>query len=136
MSDIVSAVARKALTFAVLVVLAVAVPVLASSRPAFKLTTNSGRTGSFSYIGFQFSSGATPKLGVAGKVEIELTVDSASQKPLLKVGPLKSATLRVVAKKVPKTYTLVGAKITSASFVDGNSGPSADVKLSYKKLTG
>jgi ethanolamine utilization microcompartment shell protein EutL len=111
---------------------------LAASKPAFKLTTASGKSGSFAFSGYEFSSGLTPKLGRSGTVEVDVLVASPSEKALLKDGALKSATLHVVAtlpKKVNTTYMLVGAKITSVSFVTGHFGPSAAVDLSYKKLT-
>jgi hypothetical protein len=129
---------RNVFAFGLLVALVLAVPSLASSTPVLKVTTTSGKTASFSYIGYEFSGGSTPTLGSPGKVEVDAKATSSAKKALLKKGALKSATLHVVAtlpKKINKTYHLVSPKITSVSFEDGQAGPIATVKLSYKSLT-
>ena len=129
---------RRSALLGLLVAILVAVPALASSGPAFKLTTVGGKSASFSVTGFEFSSGLNPKVGAAGSVTIDVLIASATEKKLLKDGKVKSAKLHVVAvlpTKVNKTYTFVGAKITGVTFVTGSFGPAAAVVLSYRKLT-
>jgi hypothetical protein len=136
--DSVGTMRSKPLAIGLLVVLLLAVPALAVGKSAFKLTTKTGKTKSFSLTGYAFSSRG-PKLGKSGSVEVDVSISSPSEKLLLKTGTLKSASIHIVAtlpKPVNTTYKLLGAKITSVSFVDGNLGPVAAVKLSYAKLAG
>jgi len=129
---------RRAYVLGLFLVALLAAPALAASKPAFKLVTASGKSGSFAYTGYEFSSGLNPKLGASGTVTIDVLVASATEKPLLRDGTLRSAKLHVLAtlpKKINKTYTFGGAKITSVSFVTGHFGPAAVVVLSYAKLT-
>jgi hypothetical protein len=128
---------RTALVLGLFVLPLLAAPALSATKPAFKVTTTGGKTASYSYLGYQFKTGITPKLGVAGSVEIDANA-SSSAKSVLKIGTLKSASLHVVAslpKKINKTYVFVSPKITSVEFDNGQAGPIAEVKLSYKKLT-
>ena len=114
-----------------------AVPALGAGKTAFKLTTATGKSQSFSIIGYEFSSGIHPTVGAAGTVTIDLLIASPTEKSLLKDGAVKSARLHVVASlptKINKTYTLSGAKITGVTFVTGHFGPAAAVVLAYHKL--
>jgi hypothetical protein len=121
-----------------LVALIAAASASAAATSAFKVTRPSGKSQSFKLTGFEFSGGLHPKLGASGKIEVDALIASKGERALLSKGSLKAATLHIVAtlpKKINKTYTFGGAKITEVSFVTGHAGPTAVVELSYKKLT-
>ena len=121
-----------------LVALIAAASASAAATSAFKVTSPHGKSASFGISGYEFSSGLTPKLGVSGKIEVDVLIVSNGEKALLKKGALKSATLQIVAtlpKRINKTYRFTAAKITRVTFVTGHFGPAAAVDLSYKKLT-
>jgi hypothetical protein len=131
-------VASRVSALGLLVALVAATSASAAERSAFKVTRSNGKSQSFGIIGYEFSSGLNPKLGVSGKIEVDMLIASKGEKAALKTGALKAATLHIVAtlpKRVNKTYSFAGAKITSVSFVTGHFGPVAAVDLSYKKLS-
>jgi hypothetical protein len=131
-------VVRRVVTLGVLVALCAAASASARVTSAFKVTSPAGKSHSFGIVGYEFSSGLNPKLGVSGKIEVDVLIASKRQKAFLKKGTLKAATLHIIAtlpKRINTTYRFTAPKITSVDFVTGHFGPVAAVDLSYKKLT-
>jgi hypothetical protein len=129
---------RRVVTLGVLLALCAAAGASARATPAFKVTTAGGKSHSFGITGYEFSSGLKPKLGVPGRIEVDVLIASKRQKAFLKKGSLKAAALHIVAtlpKRINATYRFTAPKITSVDFVTGHFGPAAVVELSYKKLT-
>jgi hypothetical protein len=129
---------RRGIVVGLLGALALAASASAGPKSAFTLKTSKGKTVSYSWTGYEFSSGLKPKLNKSGTLTVDVKIKSKTEKSALKKGALDAASLHVVAtlpKKINTTYKLSKPKITEVTFADGNFGPAAAVVLSYKKLS-
>lgn len=106
----------------------------AAATSSFDIRSAAGKDLTFALIGYDWLS-RNHKVGRPGKVQVDVVVATQAEKSALKKGHLRRASIHIVAlpQKINQTFRFNGTTITHVLFVQGASGPTAVVNLSYRQ---